>query len=243
MKNSVCFIDKVLDFIVKRLRINHINISSNLNDGRLNSSQNEFEIMETIKNDKEITNYLQKNNLSLISSKAREWYDFALQHKNNKNIFFPINIKVTDLSRNNADNLNVKLGIYFALTGIRPSFDNQIKWKDFFNKLSDDFQETSCDYYFLVINKLNTADIFWNSLKNLSEISAAGNNLSFQCVWNKNRNRNKKVKNYYEAKKMIMNTFEESIKQRAMILIHFQQAFNKKKQEISKKKKKFSIKL
>ena len=43
---------------------------------------------------------------------------------------------------------------------------------------------------------------------------------------------------------MIMNTFEESIRQRAMILIHFQQAFgNKKKQEISKEKKKFSIKL
>lgn len=43
-------------------------------------------------------------------------------------------------------------------------------------------RENNKDYYFLVINKTNNADIFFNSLKMLYELIPNGNNLPFQCV-------------------------------------------------------------
>ena len=60
------------------------------------------------------------------------------------------------------------------------------------------------DYYFLVLNKLDTNDIIINSLKGLAVLTPNINNLPFQVCWNKNRlfkyeNINKKVKLFVDC--------------------------------------------
>ncbi|MDE6562735.1 MAG: hypothetical protein K2J98_00460, partial [Malacoplasma sp.] len=71
----------------------------------------------------------------------------------------------------------------------------------------------------------NTKDIFWTSLKKIETLTPTGNNLPFQCIWNKNRNHIER--DYQSAKKFIMNAFEESIKKRTKILDDFNKYFKK----------------
>ncbi|MDC8917515.1 hypothetical protein [Metamycoplasma hyosynoviae] len=66
-------------------------------------------------------------------------------------------------------------------------------------------EDNNRDYYFLVINKENNRDIFFNSLKKLYELNTNGNNLLFQCVWNKNRE--KVNRTYEESKKLHYEKF------------------------------------
>lgn len=39
----------------------------------------------------------------------------------------------------------------------------------------------------MIINKNDTRDCFWTSLKKIQELIPNGNNLPFQCDWHKNR--------------------------------------------------------
>ena len=52
-----------------------------------------------------------------------------------------------------ADNLNCKLGIYYALTGSMLTFDNTIAWDNYFKMLSNNLKENHTNYYFLILNK------------------------------------------------------------------------------------------
>ena len=159
-----------------------------------------------------------------IKPHAREWYDFALEISDNRGntSFYPVNIKVTDTTH--ADNLNCKLGIYYALTGMLPDFHNETKWQVYFNKLKQYIgKDTSKDYYFLIVNKNKSNDIFCNTLKGLCSLQPNGNNLPFQCKWDCNRKETHR--NFESAKQMIMSTFAESIKLRSDIYIQFKNLF------------------
>lgn len=78
-----------------------IHLSNRFSDGRINSSINEDEVIKIL-----------SKRFYIMVPKSRAWYDFALETNNN---FYPVNIKITDTTH--ADNLNCKLGIYYALTG------------------------------------------------------------------------------------------------------------------------------
>lgn len=84
------------------LRQKNMKLSSQLDDGRINASYNESELLKEV-----------KANFDVQIPKSRAWYDFAVQ---TQTAFLPVNIKVTDTTH--ADNLNCKLGIYYALTGL-----------------------------------------------------------------------------------------------------------------------------
>lgn len=131
----------------------------------------------------------------------------------------PVNIKVTDTTH--ADNLNCKLGIYFALTGRIPAFPNEINWLSFFEKQKEGMtrQVVSQDYYFLIISKKDKNDVFVNSLKGLQELQANGNNLPFQCKWDLNRIY--KERTLEEAKAFLLKNFAKSVKLRAEIYFQF----------------------
>jgi len=199
---------KILEEIVAYLKSTEIVLSSQTEDGRINASINEAEIIEHI-----------KKNFSINVSTKRSWYDFSIIEEDK---FIPVNIKVTQTTQ--ADNLNCKLGIYYTLTGLMPDFHNEIDSLNFFEKLSKNIgNQTNKDYYFLIFNKNIPKDIFYNSLRGLQELQANGNNLPFQCQWNKNREI--KTRTFEEVKEFLLRKYGESIKLRANMYFHFKKFF------------------
>ncbi|EMH25524.1 hypothetical protein HMPREF1420_00580 [Helicobacter pylori GAM264Ai] len=187
-----------LNEIAEFLRTNPYNLSQPLQDGRLNSSVNEEEILNTI-----------KDYFPIQLPRAREWWDFSFEE--NK-IFYPVNIKTT--TTKTADNLNCKLGIYYALCGLLPEFNNKIAWEKYFHKLHKDLgTNTNRDYYFLIINKNDPKDVFINSLKGIQTLQP--NNSPFQCKWDNNR----KIvqRSFIESKNFILSALAKSVKLRANI--------------------------
>ncbi|WQT28650.1 restriction endonuclease [Helicobacter pylori] len=187
-----------LNGIAEFLKTNPYNLSQPLQDGRLNSSVNEEEILNTI-----------KDYFPIQLPKAREWWDFSFEE--NK-IFYPVNIKTT--TTKTADNLNGKLGIYYALCDLVPTFNNEIAWEKYFQKLHKDLgKNTNRDYYFLIINKNDPKDVFINSLKGIQTLQP--NNLPFQCKWDNNR----KIvqRDFDESKNFILSALAKSVKLRANI--------------------------
>ncbi|MGL2352480.1 restriction endonuclease [Helicobacter pylori] len=195
-----------LNEIAEFLRTNPYNLSQPLQDGRLNSSVNEEEILNTI-----------KGNFPIQLPRAREWWDFSFEE--NK-IFYPVNIKTT--TTKTADNLNCKLGIYYALCGLLPEFNNEIAWEKYFHKLHKDLgTNTNRDYYFLIINKNDPKDVFINSLKGIQTLQP--NNLPFQCKWDNNREIVQR--SFIESKNFILSALAKSVKLRANIYLAFKEVF------------------
>ncbi|MCQ2721497.1 restriction endonuclease [Helicobacter pylori] len=187
-----------LNEIAEFLKTNPYNLSQPLQDGRLNSSVNEEEILNTI-----------KDYFPIQLPRTKEWWDFSFEEND---IFYPVNIKTT--TTKTADNLNCKLGIYYALCGLVPEFNNEIAWEKYFQKLHKDLgKNTNRDYYFLIINKNDPKDVFINSLKGIQTLQP--NNLPFQCKWDNNR----KIvqRSFIESKSFILNALAESVKLRANI--------------------------
>ncbi|WRB56770.1 restriction endonuclease [Helicobacter pylori] len=81
-----------LNKIAEFLKTNPYNLSQPLQDGRLNPSVNEEEILNII-----------KHFFPIQLPKAREWWDFSFEEND---IFYPVNIKTT--TTKTADNLNCK---------------------------------------------------------------------------------------------------------------------------------------
>ncbi|WQU22729.1 restriction endonuclease [Helicobacter pylori] len=195
-----------LNEIAEFLKTNPCHLSQPLQDGRLNSSVNEEEILNTI-----------KDYFPIQLPKAREWWDFSFEE--NK-IFYPVNIKTT--TTKTADNLNGKLGIYYALCGLVPEFNNEIAWEKYFQKLHKDLgKNTDRDYYFLIINKNDPKDIFINSLKGIQTLQP--NNLPFQCKWDNNREIVQR--DFDGSKNFILSALAKSVKLRANIYLTFKEFF------------------
>ncbi|GAA7695191.1 hypothetical protein JP0153_14230 [Helicobacter pylori] len=185
-----------LNEIAKFLKTNPYNLSQPLQDGRLNPSINEEEILNAI-----------KHFFPIQLPKAREWWDFSFEEND---IFYPVNITTTKT----ADNLNCKLGIYYALCGLLPTFNNEIAWEKYFQKLHKDLgKNTDRDYYFLIINKNDPKDIFINSLKGIQTLQP--NNLPFQCKWDNNREIIQR--DFDGSKNSILSALAESVKLRVYL--------------------------
>ncbi len=195
-----------LNEIAEFLKTNPDSLSQPLQDGRLNSSVNEEEILNTI-----------KDYFPIQLPKAREWWDFSFEEND---IFYPVNIKTT--TTKTADNLNCKLGIYYALCDLVPEFNNEIAWEKYFQKLHKDLgKNTNRDYYFLIINKNDPKDVFINSLKGIQTLQP--NNLPFQCKWDNNREIIQR--SFNESKNFILSALAKSVKLRANIYLTFKEVF------------------
>jgi hypothetical protein len=192
----------ILDDICNYLKRQNISLSSQQNDGRINSILNEDEILQLIE---------QKFNIDIPV--ARDWADFYIDK-------VPVNIKIT--TTNTADNASSKKGLYYALTGQIYQGNNQ--WEDYLKQLKENIKNTNKDYYFLVINKNNTDDIFINSLKQISTLQPNGNNLPFQIKWCDNKTMN--PKSFKKVKSLLLGTLGQSIKLRADAYISFQKYFS-----------------
>lgn len=192
--------------VLNFLKNKHFNLDKFADDGRINSAVNEANIIELL-----------SQKFDILKAKKRDWFDFCYQSSEN---FYPINLKITELS---TDNLNCKLGIYYALTGKMPNFDNQISWENFLENLSKNIQKNNKDYYFLIINKNDLNDIFWTSLKNINILTPNGNNLPFQANWQINKI--KIYRHYDEVREILLTTFGKSLKLRARAYNQFLEFF------------------
>ena len=199
---------ETLEAIVAFLQQQNITLSNTSGNGRLDSALNEKNIIDIIV----------KGNFTIKASKEREWFDFSfIEH----GVFCPVNIKISTMKT--ADNLNCKLGIYYAITGQVPNFKNELGWEEYFPKLSADLQENNVDYYFLIINKTNSQDIFATSLKGLEILVSNGNNLPFQANWNNNRHH--VPRSFKEAEKFLLDNLEKSLSLRTEAHLHFKKYF------------------
>jgi len=174
-----------------------IKFSSQNEDGRVNSSIDEDEIITHL-----ITEFKDK----IKKPKIRMWYDilaYDFQYG-----WLPINIKTT--TTQTSDNTGNLAMCVYAYTNeeldINKSYENGKMSELLFTKLKNKEynKRAKKDYYFLVLNKNDTNMIIVNSVKGLESITPNINNLPFQVNWSKNKlykyeNIRKRVKMFIEA--------------------------------------------
>ena len=185
--------------IKKYLLFNSFKFSDKNEDGRVNSSIDEDEIIKLL---------IEKFDNKIKKPKIRMWYDilvFDFMYG-----WIPVNIKTTTtLTSDNTGNLAMCVYAYTdEILDIYndKSYENNKMSILLFNKLKSKKYNSSNkkDYYFIVLNKINCSDIIINSVKGLTILTPNINNLPFQVNWNKNRifkyeNINKKVKLFIEC--------------------------------------------
>ena len=203
-------IPRILSEIAEFLSTSEVALDNSADDGRIDSAMSEKNIIQKIS---------EKFSVETPSKEKRHWWDFAVV---DAGVFYPVNIKISEFVNAN-DNLNCKLGIYYALTGRVPDFANEINWGKFFRLLHENMQENNKDYYFLVVNKLNTSDVLVQGLKTIQILQPNGNNLPFQCCWLKNRQLT--TRSFDEARDFLLSNLAESVKLRAKIYLDFRRHF------------------
>ncbi len=163
-----------LSKIVKYLRSNKIELALGHENARIDAAKSQTAVVKKL---------VGKFGSDIITDSDHRWYNFAIRDGFDR---IPVKIKISRFK--GADNLSCKLGIYYALTGKWPVFNDEISWADFFKLLGENLDPgTAKDFYFLVINRNNPSDVFYIGLKQLPEIMESGNNPPFQCSWSKNR--------------------------------------------------------
>ncbi|MGX2982524.1 restriction endonuclease [Helicobacter sp. 23-1045] len=197
----------LLNEMVDFLRAQNLHLSKSSRDGRINSAFNEDEIFKLL-----------EANFDINRPNMRDWVDFSFEENGQ---FYPVNIKVS--TTHTTDNLNCKLGIYYALTGQIPPFSNGVDWESYFRTLRENLTPNPKDYYFLIVNKEDCNDIFAASLKSLKHIIPNGNNLPFQAKWDANREII--TRDFDSAKDFLLGTFEKSLKLRADAYISYKRYF------------------
>lgn len=214
MKNKI---NEVLDFIVNELSTNKLNLPSPVDGEKTDLIEDKKILMQFLLTNKNIASTLDQYGLKMVEAQADQEFDLSIESENE---FYPISINPTILRWKENDNLNCKWGIYYALTGQKPNLiDEEMNWNKFLNLLKNNAKENDQDYYFLVINRENSTEVFWNSLKQISLLVTNGQNLPFKCCWNKNKSRVNR--NFEEAKKFLMTNLRKSIKIRNQIMKKF----------------------
>ena len=192
-----------------------------LSESRVPLTRTDNARIDSAVNEKTVLDKLSERFAIEQQPQARHWWDFSIR---DDGVLLPVNLKLTELGNAN-DNMNCKLGIYYALTGREPDFANEKPWHDFFERLAGDMQENSRDYYFLVVNKNDSADVFAQGLRTLGTLTPNGNNLPFQCCWRDNRE--PQERSFGGARDFLLSVFAQSIKRRAVIDSAFQKHFPK----------------
>jgi len=185
--------------IKKYLKLLAFQFSNQNEDGRINSSIDEDEVIKLL---------VKKFDEKIKKPKIRMWYDIlAFDYMYG---WIPINIKTTTtLTSDNTGNLAMCVYAYTnEILDIHSnkSYENGQMSNILFNKLKHKKYNTNNkkDYYFIVLNKTDASDIIINSVKGLTILTPNINNLPFQVNWSKNRifkyeNIEKKIKLFIDC--------------------------------------------
>lgn len=185
--------------IKKYLLSQSFKFSNKTEDGRINSSIDEDEIIKLL---------IEKFNEKIKKPKIRMWYDILVFDSIYN--WIPVNIKTTTtLTSDNTGNLTMCVYSYtdeFLDIHSDKSYENGKMSNILFNKLKNKKYNRNAkkDYYFVVLNKIDSSDIIINSVKGLTFLTPNINNLPFQVNWSKNKNFkyeniNKKIKIFIDC--------------------------------------------
>jgi hypothetical protein len=118
-----------------------------------------------------------------------------------------VNVKVSTFQ--SADNLSSKEGLFYALTGTNPKAVFINSWETFCAHLAGNLgRNPDADYYFLAVSKLKPGDVFWTTLKSLSNLRSSGSNYPYQCCWGDNRERHER--SFEESVGFLLSVVRES---------------------------------
>ena len=198
-------VEQFLEEAISFLKKGSITLSSQSDDGRVNSSIDEDIVLKKLK----------KKFPKLVKlMPPRSWCDFIHIPTGT-----PINFKSSSLvSSDNSCNFLTILHCFTdvnILSSRKPNKTKDIKelfeWIEA-NKTKIEKEKVSVDrdYYFLIINKNDTKDLFYTSIKQLEEVSVNPSNLPFQVNWGKNRNRKKRA--FGKAFEFCMKAVKSGIK-------------------------------
>jgi len=164
------------------LKIQAFIFSNQNDDGRINSCNDENEIIKLL---------VAKFGERIRKPKIRMWYDILVL--DNMYGWIPVNIKTTTTFT--CDNIGNLTMCVYAYTDEKLDIHRDKTYEN--GKMSELLFEKlkSCkynrihkkDYYFIVLNKTNAHDVIVNSVKGLSILTPNINNLPFQICWDKNR--------------------------------------------------------
>lgn len=184
--------------VVAFLREQNITLPVGGQDSRQDSATGENHVLSVLQNSEGLDLKIHSANIGAKTN--RNWYDLKV----GKHF---CNLKITALKT--ADNSNAKPAIFYLLTGEEPgSYSTESAFfKDMASKENPD---ESRDYYYLVINKTDTKDVFACSLKGLARVTANPRNLPFQCKWDECRE--PVERSWHEARDFLIGSWAESIK-------------------------------
>jgi hypothetical protein len=186
-------LDVIKDYLQTALEKNIIKLaSSGRGKHRTDSSITEESIGNSLRGFAEGHPLFTQLGLSFEMATNGNWYDFLIRSADDS-IWLPINLKVSSLEGN--DDLSSKDGVFYALTGIRPTTGMTRNWDLFCQNLAIHVKRNNClaDYYYLVVQKTSpgksVGKVFWTSLLRLQRVTPNGCNPPFQCKWKENTER------------------------------------------------------
>ena len=192
---------EALDIICQGLIERNLVIGKVDTDGRVNSKLNEGLVLSCIK---EICD---EEEIGFEFTADRDFCDFKIYG-------VPVNLKMSSL--NTGDNVASSEALLYTIIGERTNgrWGGRIKaLKEYVNHENLFWEQIEPkDYYFLVVNKNDTTDIFWTSMRSLTVLRPNGNNLPFQCEWGKNREMVERTID--ESNKFLWSAYMDSLKKR-----------------------------
>jgi len=178
----------MLGRIASRLEAAGVAIPENNRDGRISSGLNEDAVIDAVESIVRSTVQQEGISASFVRAAPRWWFDFAIRiTSGERNLLVPVNVKISTLDT--PDNINSKLGIFYALSGQEPDCSSSVSWEKFHEILKVAVGvNKDADYYFLVVEKASglSGRIFMQSMRRLRVICPNGNNMPFQCKWRDN---------------------------------------------------------
>ena len=123
-----------------------------------------------------------------------------------------VDVKISSLT--GADNTNAKSAIFYLLTG---ETKHPTHTKPFWETLRDrETPDEQRDFYYLIVNKSNTSDVFAVSLKHIAEVIPNPSNQPFQANWENCRQPTKRT--WQEAKQYLLGMWAKSLHREAELL-------------------------
>lgn len=176
-----------------------LELPSGSGDGRRDSDAGERKVLELLFNAKQWD--VSGENIGKPTNRAP--YDMTFEN-------MLVDIKISGLS--GQDNTNAKGAIYYFLTG-EDGKNKPIptRGKPFWESLKENENpDKARDFYYLVVNKKDTSDVFIVSLKHITKVTPASSNPPFQAKWDDCRVPTKRT--WEEAKTYLLGIWAESIK-------------------------------